>query len=153
MTSCHGNAFRVTGPSWKNSELWCFIDVSQNELLNKHPSCRCFETRWRSYGVTVMNHLDFAGHAISFKVTGDLARYPSCSGGKNAVFHTRGFMNLSMVWWYMKCLRTHVENDTAINHLLTSGRIIWTGWLLCMHLSGPSFRFCFVPVYRLFLSI
>ena len=49
MTSCHGNAFRITGPLWgkppvtfgfssqrdNNAEFWIFLDVSSNKLLNK----------------------------------------------------------------------------------------------------------------------
>ena len=38
-----------------NVDRWCFFDVSQNTMLNKHPIYRWSETLWRWCDITVMD--------------------------------------------------------------------------------------------------
>ena len=47
------------------SSFAVFVDVSLNKVLNKQPSCRRFETRWRSCDVTVISQARQAFWEIS----------------------------------------------------------------------------------------
>ena len=68
MTSLNGNAFRVTGPFWgeSNDNRWIplakdqwesfefFFDISRSKVLNEQSKVRWFGTPWRSYDATIM---------------------------------------------------------------------------------------------------
>ena len=46
-------------------DLFCFVGVRLNKLVNKHSSCRCFETSWRSCDVVVMDIVNMFSKVVN----------------------------------------------------------------------------------------
>ena len=76
----------VKWPVISNVGLWCFLyDHSTNNLLNKQPSWRWFETPWSSWDVTVMqmppsklpHYIDVIMGAMASQITGVSIVYSS----------------------------------------------------------------------------
>ena len=68
MTSCHGNAFRITSRLWGESWMLLMRSVGVffvilNKLLSKQSSCGWFETPWEPCDVTELSVVPIIYHA------------------------------------------------------------------------------------------
>ena len=61
----------------QNADLWCFLVVNLNKLLNKHSIYRLSETSWRSFEVAVNNswqgYFSLLGEGIELWVMPDMS--------------------------------------------------------------------------------
>ena len=114
LTIWEGNP-SVTGlfPSRRtiNANVWCFVDVSSNKVLNNHSSSRWFKTPWQSYDAVVRNKGALWNWKVRWLCLGRGLKF------QNIATFSMAKQNLISTWQIYQCLiHLKIEITTYIKH-------------------------------------